>query len=217
MWYIKLKKGQKLFFTSDTHYHHSNICKGVTRWIGAEAITRPFDLIEEMDDAIVESINSVVGEDDILIHLGDWSFGGFEYIKEFRERILCKNIYLILGNHDHHIERNKENIRDIFTKVSHYEFLTVLDENDNYTYKFALMHYPMCSWHNMNEGVTHLFGHVHLKEDKKIMSGRSLDVGCEGNSLKPYELGEVISLTINRPITPNVLPSDHHVKRITEL
>ena len=31
-------------------------------------------------------------EDDFLIHLGDWSFGGFDSIKEFRSRINCKNI-----------------------------------------------------------------------------------------------------------------------------
>ena len=60
-----------------------------------------------MNNAIVNSINSVVREDDILIHLGDWSFGGIEQIWEFRKRIQCKNIYLFLGNHDHFIEQNR--------------------------------------------------------------------------------------------------------------
>ena len=46
-------------------------------------------------------------ENDILYHLGDWSFGGLNQIWEFRKRLNCKKIHLILGNHDHHIENNK--------------------------------------------------------------------------------------------------------------
>ena len=29
---IKLEPTQQLFFTSDTHYNHKNICRGVTNW-----------------------------------------------------------------------------------------------------------------------------------------------------------------------------------------
>ena len=35
-----------------------------------------------------------------------WSFNGFDKIIEFRNRLNCKNIHLILGNHDTHIEKN---------------------------------------------------------------------------------------------------------------
>ena len=102
---IKLEKGQKLFFTSDNHYNHKNLCRGVTNWrtIDGEIPvnqTRPFDTLEQMNDRIVVGLNSSVGEDDILINLGDFSFGGFENIEIFRNRIICKNIHLILGNHD---------------------------------------------------------------------------------------------------------------------
>ena len=45
--------------------------------------------------------------EDTLYHLGDWSFGGIENIWNFRKRINCKNIYLVPGNHDHHIKKNK--------------------------------------------------------------------------------------------------------------
>ena len=36
MWKIKLEPGQQLFFTSDTHYNHKNICRGVTNWRTAD-------------------------------------------------------------------------------------------------------------------------------------------------------------------------------------
>jgi calcineurin-like phosphoesterase family protein len=102
---IDLNFGQKLFVTSDTHYNHKNICRGVTNWRTADgeipiSQTRDFKNLDHMNDAIVNKINEVIGQDDILIHLGDWSFGGFESIKEFRDRLICKNIYLIYGNHD---------------------------------------------------------------------------------------------------------------------
>jgi hypothetical protein len=74
---------------------------------------------------LTNGINSAVGQDDILFHLGDWSFGGFEMIEQFRNRINCKNVHIILGNHDHHIERDREDIRRLFTSVNQYLELEV--------------------------------------------------------------------------------------------
>ena len=114
---IELKQGQRLWFTSDTHYNHSNICRSTTRWTDADDVTRDFSSLDKMNEELVHWINKRVAQDDILIHLGDWSFGGFESIKEFRDRIVCQNVHLVLGNHDHHIERNKNDIQDIFVKT----------------------------------------------------------------------------------------------------
>jgi len=222
MWKIKLNKGQQLFFTSDTHYNHKNICRGVTDWRledGSVPVsqTRDFRDLDEMNATIVNNINSVVGQDDILIHLGDWSFGGFDSIKEFRDRIVCKNIYLLYGNHDHHIENNREGIQGIFTKTSQYQMLTVEVENKlaaKSKYEFVLMHYPICSWHNMNKGRFHLFGHVHLPPHQKVMAGRAMDVGMDGNNLTPYSLSEVLKTLKDRPTRSSKLPSDHHEERL---
>jgi calcineurin-like phosphoesterase family protein len=74
---LKLDPTQRLYFTSDTHYNHTNICRGVTRWTDAEDVTRDFKTLDQMNDRIVAGINTEVGQDDILFHLGDWSFGGF--------------------------------------------------------------------------------------------------------------------------------------------
>lgn len=103
---INLKKEQTLYLTSDTHYSHKNMCSGVSNWDDKENSCRNFETIEEMDTAVVDNINNVVGENDYLLHFGDWSFGGIENVWNFRKRIICKNIILILGNHDHHILRD---------------------------------------------------------------------------------------------------------------
>ena len=96
-----------------THYNHANICRATTQWdITKDNHFRDFNSLGEMNDRLVAGINSSVGENDILIHLGDWSFGGFDSIREFRERLNCKNIHLVLGNHDHHIGRNKDGVQE---------------------------------------------------------------------------------------------------------
>jgi calcineurin-like phosphoesterase family protein len=213
---IVLKPGQQLFFTSDTHYSHSNICSATTNWKDAEDKTRAFASLEEMNDTIVNNINNKVGEDDVLFDLGDWSFGGFENIEKFRKRIKCKNIHLILGNHDHHIERDKDGIRSLFSSVHHYLDLEVYSSDFGKFTKdrFILCHYPIASWDSMNEGVIHLHGHVHLPKHQRIGNGRSLDVGVDGNDLKPISLYEVLDLMKNQPIDKLSLPQDHHVKRL---
>ena len=219
MWKIELELGQRLFLFSDPHYNHKNICRGVSNWRNKDGkvpieSTRDFKSLDHMNDAIVNNINRVVGQEDIAICLGDWSFGGFESIKEFRDRIICKNVSLIYGNHDHHIETNREGIQDIFSQTSQYQMLTVNFAGHGlinpWKHEFVLMHYPIVSWHDMNKGRMHLFGHTHLPQNKKIMRGRSMDVGMDGNNLMPYEIREVVKLINERPLHTNVITSDHH-------
>jgi calcineurin-like phosphoesterase family protein len=216
---IVLEKGQSLFFTSDTHYNHSGICRATTTWTDADSVTRDFKSLDQMNVTIVNNINEIVGENDILIHLGDWSFGGFDSIKEFRNRIICKNIHLVLGNHDHHIANNRDNIQDLFTSVNHYVELDVrrpslVKKGVMDKFKFVLMHFPIASWNNMNKGVMHLHGHVHLPKHQRIAEGRAMDVGVDGNDMHPLGLFEVLNLLKNQPIKSLILPKDHHEKRI---
>ena len=211
---LVLEKNQNIFFTSDTHYNHTNICRGTSKWDTRRA-TRDFNVIHHMNQVLVDNINKVVGENDILIHLGDWSFGGIESIAEFRNRIVCKNIHLILGNHDHHIERNKEDVQRLFSSVNHYVNLDLrrpINKATTEKFKFILMHFPIASWDNMNTGVIHLHGHVHLPPHLRIAEGKAMDVGVDGNGLEPLSLNEIVSIMKDRPIKKLALPKDHHEK-----
>ena len=138
---IKIDNNIKVWITSDTHYNHTNICRGVTNWRmpdGSipESQTRDFDTLDKMNSSIVNNINELVGQDDVLIHTGDWSFGGFETIEEFYNRLICKNIHLVLGNHDHHIDKNRENIRSKFLSVNWFEQFSYQGET------IEVCHYP---------------------------------------------------------------------------
>jgi len=55
--------------------------KLLTKWTDDDSVTRDFKSLEHMNDTLVNRINETVSENDILIHLGDFSFGGFENIQ----------------------------------------------------------------------------------------------------------------------------------------
>ena len=198
-----------VWITSDTHYSHKNICRGVTNWrtkdgkIPIES-TRDFNTIEDMNSVIVDNINSKIGPDDTLIHLGDFSFGGFDKIGQFLDRLVCKNIHLVLGNHDHHIKNNRENIHDRFLSVQNYLEVNIDGAN------FVLSHYPLCSWNQLSKGVIQLHGHVHLPTNKKWGNGKRLDIGVDGNNYQPYKLTEIVHMMDRREVRSEIV-NDHHM------
>ena len=210
---IKIEKNRKVFITSDTHYGHKNICRGVTDWRLPDGgipmdQTRDFDTIEKMNERIIQNINSVVGEDDVLFHLGDWSFGGFENVQKFRDRILCKEIHLILGNHDTHIENDRYNVQELFTSVNHYTKLMYKNNT------FVLFHYPIASYDGLNKGHIHLHGHVHLPTNLRFGKGKKMDVGMDGHpTFGVYNMDEIIRIMDKHEIASDML-FDHHTDEI---
>jgi calcineurin-like phosphoesterase family protein len=167
--------------------------------------TRPFDTLDEMNSAIVNNINNVVMPGDSLFFLGDWSFGGFENIKKFYDRLSCKNICFIYGNHDHHV-KNKEETQRLFVSVDHYKIL-IVDK-----IKFVLMHYPISSWDGLDNGFMHLHGHMHFTGENRFGKGRRMDVGMDGHpEFRPYNLmEEVVPILTKRPIVSE-FSNDHHL------
>ena len=209
MKFDKLMTSGTVWITSDTHYHHKNICRGVTNWRTQDGkipvnSTRDFRDLDEMDATIINNINSKVGQDDTLIHLGDVAFGGFDKLEQFLDRLICKNIYLVLGNHDHHIKNDRSFIKSRFISVKNYMELNIDGED------FVLCHYPLQSWHGLNKGVIHLHGHVHLSAKNKWGNGKRLDVGMDGNNMYPYKITEIVHMMDKREIGSD-LNNDHHM------
>lgn len=186
-----------IWFTSDTHYHHKNIVRGTTVW-GETQEVRNFDTLEEHDEALVANFNSVVKENDILYHLGDWSFGGHEQIKVFRDRLKVKTIHLIKGNHDQNIFKKGSPYAGCFNSLNDVlQFSLKIDSQLSGKYgkqQFFLSHYSHQVWDQSHHGTIHLFGHSHgtLKG-----IGRSMDVGVDTNNLYPYHLDEILSYMKN--------------------
>jgi calcineurin-like phosphoesterase family protein len=160
-----------------------------------------------MNSVIVDNINSKIGPDDTLIHLGDFSFGGFDKIGQFLDRLVCKNIHLVLGNHDHHIKNNRENIHDRFLSIQNYLEVNIGGAD------FVLSHYPLCSWNQLSKGAIQLHGHVHLPTNKKWGNGKRLDVGVDGNNYQPYKLTEIVHMMDRREVRSEIV-NDHHLDDI---
>ena len=213
---IPFDKLDKIYITSDTHFGHKNICRGVSEWSvsehasGNELPTRDFQTLEEMNRAIIDGINSIVPKDGILFHLGDWSFGGEPNIALFRQQLNVETIHVITGNHDHHIEKPAQNGANgickwdyLFTTRQKYLELEIGKMG------FCLFHFPIQSWNNVNRGWFHLHGHQHWKGDLRFGNGKMMDVGMDGNDLKPYKLADVADLLKDRR---KVDENDHHTK-----
>ena len=177
----------KIFFTADTHYGHKNIVRGVSDWDDKNTC-RDFKTIDEMNKAIVKKINQTIGEDDILYHLGDWSFGGKENIWNFRKQINCRNIHLILGNHDEYVKKEIF-YQQYFESVQ--EYLEIPDPRDKKgKKKIILFHYPIHEWNGKHKGWIHLHGHSHGNAPKEK---NRLDVYLDDN-LKIWSIDEIIKL-----------------------
>ena len=84
----------RTFLISDTHFGHTNAYKFMN-FDGTKM--RPWDTAEEGDAAMVERWNSVVGDNDKVIHLGDVAIPrrGLKVLEQLKGRKV-----LIRGNHD---------------------------------------------------------------------------------------------------------------------
>lgn len=75
---------------SDPHFGHANII---------EYENRPFNCPSQMDESLITNYNSVVGEDDAVLWLGDCFFQPSKRAAELMGRLNGSKL-LILGNHD---------------------------------------------------------------------------------------------------------------------
>lgn len=172
-----------MWFFSDPHFGHANICLGSTNWpIEKRDKCRKFNSVEEMDNVIIDNINSCVKENDTVFCLGDWTFS--DRVEEYRNRIKCHKLHLILGNHDKDI-RNNVKLQSLFSSVHDY-----LEININ-EHHIIMSHYPIESWNRMRRGSFHLFGHQHSDESWKLRNGKKIDVGLDGNNYMPYSWQEL--------------------------
>ena len=193
-----------IYFSSDFHFGHKNICgPKVSSWKDGY---RDFDSIEEMDNQIIENVNNLVGVNDTLYFLGDFCFSNPTHFITMVERINCKDIHFILGNHDASVRDNRHDQQDFFSSVSDYK---VLKHNKT---RFILSHYAFEVWDRSHHGAIHLYGHSHgsLPEG----DGLRMDVGIDSikekfGDYRPISIDEVEKYMESKQIKY----VDHHETR----
>lgn len=164
-----------LFFTSDTHFGHTNII---------EYCDRPFANAEEMDDALVENWNNVVGPTDTVWVLGDFSFRNAADTRAIVQR-LNGHKKLILGNHDKVIHENRSTFcaRGAFEEIT--ELKMIHGPGQDRKQKIVLCHYPMRAWNQSHRGSWQLFGHMHGTPPDNLDNLLSIDVGVDSHEYTP--------------------------------
>lgn len=159
------------FFTSDTHFGHANVLK---------YDNRPFNSIEEHDRELEVRWNKTVGKNDVVFHIGDFSWYNHKSDNEALLARLNGRKYLIAGNHDHKRTRSCEG----WEVVTHYHEVTI--EN----VRIVLSHYRMVVWNRSHFGSWMLHGHSHgtLPINYDAMT---LDVGCMIWDYAPVSFGKL--------------------------
>jgi calcineurin-like phosphoesterase family protein len=156
------------WFTADWHLNHKNIIR---------FCNRPYTDIEQHNEALIANVNAVVKPDDRLFNLGDVTFGG--NLALIRASIVCKNVFVILGNHD-----KESQLR------THFTILPQCYEYKNNGLNLVLCHYAMRVWNKSHHGVGHLYGHSH-NTMPSLPGVASFDCGVDGNNYRPWSEEEV--------------------------
>ncbi len=178
------------YFTSDLHIGHQNIIK---------YCNRPFGSVEEMDSVIIRNINSKVGQDDELVIAGDVCLSkDFAVLEAYMSRIVCRNRFLVLGNHD---VLPAEQYLKLFARCGDMLRFRPLFTHVN-RHDIVIFHYAMRVWPSSHKGAWHLYGHSHgnLPDEPNSLS---FDVGVDCHQFFPLsekEVHEVMKKTKTSPL-----------------
>lgn len=160
------------FFTADEHFGHQNIIK---------YCKRPWKWADEMDEALIENFNSVVTDDDIVYHLGDfcWKKSPDVYLSRLKGR----EHHLIIGNHD-----NKQECLKVFNSVNDVKMIQAGKTH------IWLSHYAHRVWPRSHYGVLHFFGHSHGTLAVFPQREKLIDVGVDNMGYKPRSIDQLLKL-----------------------
>ena len=159
------------FFTADEHYHHANIIK---------YCNRPFKNVDDMDTEIIKRHNEVVGDEDIVIHAGDFTMRkNVREAKNYMKRLNGKHIF-IRGSHDYWMD---DSYHEIWEKQIGNNFIVVC-------------HYALKIWAKSHLNSWQLFGHSHGRLEG---IGKQMDIGVDTHNFYPYSIKEIQNIMDKKP------------------
>jgi len=173
-----------VFFTSDTHFGHTNII---------QYCARPFSDVDHMNEMLIKAWNDRVQPGDIVYHLGDFSMGKKENVN-IRKRLNGK-VILVKGNHDRKDEVMKEagfvdgihrnlsvQLDGLWLYLAHIP-IHLPDPTERW-YPPELIQKPPADYDYF------LCGHVHTQWKRQ---GKTINVGVDVSGYKPLTLSELLT------------------------
>lgn len=160
----KLNRPPKIWFTSDTHF-------GQLRTL--QLSKRDFINIEEMDLTLISNWNSLIYNNDLVFHLGDF---GEPYALNY---LSGKEIKLLVGNYDNDLFIDKLIEIDKLNRVK------ITKEYIDYTNEIRAVHEIA---NIKNENKFYLYGHIHQLQ---MVKRNGLNVGTDCHKFKPVDLDTI--------------------------
>ena len=177
-----------IYVISDLHFNHDK-----------DFIyeSRGFNSIQEHDIALVNRMNSIVQEDDELYILGDICMGMADKSIDRFKLINCRNIHIILGNHDSNSKIELLSSLENVVEVCAAKYL----KDKKWT--FYLSHFPTMTCNHdddeksLRDHLWNLSGHTH---NKNIFENFKYGVvNCSVDSLGyPYSIDAIKKLIVAR-------------------
>lgn len=206
-----MKMQKKMWFTSDLHFFHKNV---------VEYCNRP-TTVEEMTEWLITTLNTYIGENDDVYHLGDFAF------KDDYTDVLSRlngKWHFVKGNHD--VE--KKMLKAIDATGNKHVYLGSYHEMKYDGRKIVLCHYPFKTWNCSHYGSINIHGHQHgeglnrhfkykwmkkvavwLKLDKRKPTPNQIDVGIDAiDGFKPIEINDLMALLAKQ--NPKNRKVNHH-------
>lgn len=176
---------KKVWVTSDTHFGHNNILSYENRVEKLKVAT-----VEEHDKELIRRWNAIVGKDDLVLILGDFSFKKSKDTEELLKELNGDKV-LVRGNHDVFLD-DKTFDKSLFKAIYDYK------ETKYKGQEIALMHYPIQDFKHQSretKPAVLLFGHIHTFNVE--IPKHSFNVGVDVNNYYPVDLVEAISKALN--------------------
>ena len=186
-----------LFVTSDTHFNHNQ------EFLYKK---RGYDSPQEMTEDMINIINSTVGENGILLHLGDFCLNTTsDQYHDILSKLKIKEIWMLWGNHNNPIQKSYGGTVKQIASYNRNVFIRYLDHYHTFRMgkkAFVCFHFPIQIWDGMSFGSMHLCGHSHgdnYISRPENLTHKILDCGWDIHK-KPLTMAEIESIMATKGI-----------------
>jgi calcineurin-like phosphoesterase family protein len=164
---------ENIWVWSDTHFGHKNIIK---------YCDRPFCDLDDMSQQMINNHNDVVGDNDLVIWVGDVAFMGDDRANEILANLKGDRI-LIIGNHD----INKGKVKNLNFKEKH--LIYVIDGAP----PIVFTHFP---FENCPGDWINVHGHIHNSYDTNSL--QHINVSVEAIDYRPVHWDDITRMAKTR-------------------
>ena len=165
------KIARDTWIISDTHFFHENI---------GRYCNRP----ENWQELIIKNWNDLITPHELVLHLGDFSFGKRSNFDILTEQLHGK-IILIRGNHDR-LGRVRYESRGV--TIANEPIYVEFDEE----VKIVFSHWPVVP---LDDGLINIHGHIHNSPpppEGSVFGPNHINMSVEVRDYRPWQLKDIL-------------------------